>query len=139
MLKAPVSLVRTFQTVPRSVSLASTLAPLMGAPLGSRTEPTTAAVTSWLHAGLVRLTAPNNSEKARAILNDLCIAKPPRELFLWLRSERKNIVDQCYRARRWQSSSKKNTIDKKMHFPSAAHRETRNCARHRGRNLYEPR
>ncbi len=48
-LYAPASLVTAFHTVPRSTSVATTAAPLIGAPLGSNTVPTMLAVTSWLH------------------------------------------------------------------------------------------
>src|SRR5262249_51822578 len=77
MLYAPDSLVFAVQMVPRSVSPAVTFAPLIGAPLGSVTVPTIAAVTSLLHAGVSQQTCA-----ARAMHRNLpsqfrFITKPP--------------------------------------------------------------
>src|SRR5579864_3547292 len=58
------SFVCAFHVTPRSVSVATTVAPLIGAPLGSTTVPTMAAVTSWQLAG-VRF-PPTNTRANRA-------------------------------------------------------------------------
>src|SRR5437868_4531997 len=79
MLYAPESLVSPTYRVPRSVSVAVTFAPLIGAPLGSVTVPTMAAVTSWLQAGCRTLSTPTSTTP---ILINFFIADPPKDSFI---------------------------------------------------------
>src|SRR5438093_7551577 len=76
-LYTPASFVLAVQTIPRSVSVAVTLAPLIGAPLGSTTVPTIAAVISWADSGARLPTIATNSRRTTAKLIDRCITEPP--------------------------------------------------------------
>src|SRR5437899_8230908 len=77
MLYAPESLVSPTYGVPRAVSAAVTFAPLIGAPLGSATVPTIAAVTSWLHATCeAPARVSTTKSKQRSATDGLLITEP---------------------------------------------------------------
>src|SRR6266446_5502567 len=61
----PASLVCPVHTVPRSVSLAVTVAPTTAAPLGSVTVPVIDAVTSCPHAGFAVHSSATSARKTR--------------------------------------------------------------------------
>src|SRR5579864_187071 len=101
MLYAPESLVSPTYGVPRAVSVAVTFAPLIGAPLGSETVPTIAAVTSWLHADCkVPVKVRNTRSEQKNAINDLLIAEPSS-------NEEQRTIGSCYIAERNASSRKK--------------------------------
>jgi len=66
-LNAPVSLVVAVRTVPRSTSLAVTLAPWTAAPLGSTTVPTIEPVTSCPDAAGVSSSIKTDKQRMRAL------------------------------------------------------------------------
>src|SRR5215469_959472 len=80
MLYAPDSFVFAVQTVPRSVSVAVTVAPLIGAPDGSVTVPTMAAVTSCPFAGDVKESNPARTRRQRVNESARFITEPPTRL-----------------------------------------------------------
>src|SRR5512140_3353520 len=93
MLYAPESLVSPTYDVPRSVSVAVTFAPLIGAPLGSATVPTIAAVTSWLHANCevpARLSTTKSEQKNAS--DGLLITDPSIPRWGMLYSRMRHIV-----------------------------------------------
>src|SRR6266576_3249939 len=90
MLYAPESLVSPRYGVPRAVSVAVTFAPLIGAPLGSATVPTIAAVTSWLHANCdVPARVSTTKSKQKNAIDGLLITEPsiPRWCMLYSRMQ----------------------------------------------------
>src|SRR3954463_165160 len=77
MLYTPDSLVSPRYGVPRAVSVAVTFAPLIGAPLGSATVPTIAAVTSWLHANCEVPATPSTSKsEQKNAIDGLLMTEP---------------------------------------------------------------
>src|ERR1700752_4509465 len=90
MLYAPESLLSLTYGVPRAVSVAVTFAPLIGAPLGSSTVPTIAAVTSWLHATCeVQARVSTTKSKQKNASDGLLITEPsiPDGLMLYSRTQ----------------------------------------------------
>src|SRR5712691_9289836 len=90
MLYEPESLVSPTYGVLRAVSVAVTFAPLIGAPLGSETVPTIAAVTSWLHANCdVPARVSTTKSKQKNAIDGLLITEPsiPDGVMLYSRTQ----------------------------------------------------
>src|SRR5437588_7854513 len=96
MLYAPLSLVFAVQSVPRSVSVATTSAPLMAEPLGSVIVPTIDAVTSCAEAVGLMATSAISRERTSAKENvrRTLMAEPPGEYVCSTPTE--NQVIECY-------------------------------------------